>query len=59
MGIIAILSGPVSEGIFIFVGFPIIYGIMGVIGSIIMAIPYNLIANKIGGIEYEAEAVLD
>jgi len=57
LGIIATLSGPVSEGIFIFIGFPILYGAMGAISGIIMAVPYNVIAQKIGGIEYEAEVV--
>jgi hypothetical protein len=51
------LSGPVSEGISIFVGFPILYGAMGATGGIIMAAPYNFIAKKIGGIEYEIETV--
>ncbi len=34
---------------------PIFYGIMGFISGILMAIPYNMIANWIGGLEVEVE----
>lgn len=36
--------------------FPIMYGIMGFVGGIIMAFIYNLIAGLAGGIEIETDA---
>ena len=34
---------------------PVIYGVFGFVGGIIMAVIYNLIARWIGGIEVEVE----
>ena len=35
--------------------FPILYGILGFLGGLITALPYNLIARFVGGIELELE----
>ena len=37
--------------------FPIMYGVMGFFGGIIVAALYNLIARWVGGIEFEVEDV--
>ena len=37
------------------IGFPIIYGLVGVIGGALYAALYNLVAGLIGGIEIELE----
>ncbi|MFA0823928.1 MAG: hypothetical protein ACC612_13705 [Methanomethylovorans sp.] len=42
-------------GLGVIITVPIFYGIMGFISGIIMAIPYNIIANWIGGLEVEVE----
>ena len=42
-------------GLGVIITVPVFYGIMGFISGIIMAIPYNIIANWIGGLEVEVE----
>ena len=37
------------------IGFPIIYGLVGVIGGALYAALYNLVAGLVGGIEIELE----
>ena len=37
--------------------FPILYGVMGFVGGVIVAALYNLIARWIGGLEFEVEDV--
>ena len=37
--------------------FPIMYGVMGFVGGVIVAALYNLIARWIGGLEFEVEDV--
>ena len=50
-------SSALMGGVMLFVGIlaPIIYGVMGFIGGVIMAALYNLFARWIGGIEVEVE----
>ena len=40
-------------GILAVIAFPIIYGIAGLIGGAIVAIVYNLVAEKIGGVKID------
>ena len=37
--------------------FPIMYGVMGFVGGVIVAALYNLIARWVGGLEFEVEDV--
>jgi hypothetical protein len=57
--IISALDGSSAEvfGFEMIIIIPLLYGAIGAIGGILMAVPYNIVAKKIGGIEYEAEAV--
>jgi len=47
--------GIMAVGVFAIVLFPILYGIGGFIGGVIMAAVYNLVAGMIGGLEMEFE----
>lgn len=49
----AIIGGLVGVGAVII--FPIMYGILGFIGGLIMAFIYNLLAGIFGGIEFEVD----
>ena len=49
-GVMAFLFGAAAV-----ITLPLFYGIMGFISGILMAIPYNLIAAWIGGLEVEVE----
>ena len=40
-----------SQGILPFICFPILYGIMGFLGGLLLACIYNIIAGFVGGIE--------
>jgi hypothetical protein len=57
LGIIGAVSGTLTEGLMLIVVFPVMYGAMGVLSGLILTVPYNLLAQKIGGIEYETEIV--
>ena len=59
MGAISAITDGIAQGIAMMFGLPIFYAALGVIGGLIMVIPYNIIAPKIGGIEYEAEVILE
>jgi hypothetical protein len=51
------LSGAVAS-LFILIGIPIFYGILGFIGGIIAAAIYNLVAHFTGGLEFEVRDVV-
>ncbi len=54
------LAGGVSTvvlGIFMMIGFPIMYGLMGFIAGAISAVIYNIAAGMIGGIKFDLEGV--
>jgi hypothetical protein len=47
-------GGPmVAFGVFSLILFPLMYGILGFIGGLIMAFLYNIVASMVGGIELE------
>ena len=50
-------GGSILIGLFIMIGIPIFYGIMGFIGGAISSLLYNLFAGMVGGIEIEVENV--
>jgi MFS family permease len=49
--------GPIAVGIFMMIGIPIFYGVLGFIGGIIGALIYNALAGVVGGVKFELEAV--
>ena len=54
------LAGGVSTvvlGVFMMIGFPIIYGTMGFLAGIIGALIYNAAAGMVGGVKFELEGV--
>jgi hypothetical protein len=49
------VAGRVMEGLFTFVMAPLIYGVMGALVNAFMALIYNLVAQRLGGIELDLE----
>ena len=59
IGLLSRLFNPNAFGVIFMVFLPIIYGICGFIGGLIMAAIYNLISKWIGGLEVETEEIKD
>ena len=47
----------VVGGLFVMIGLPIIYGLIGFVAGVIGALIYNIFAGMVGGIEIEVENV--
>lgn len=50
--------GGAVVALFILIGVPIFYGIMGFIGGVIASAIYNLVARFTGGLEFEVRDVI-
>lgn len=50
-GAMAMIAG---MGLFMVIALPIMFGISGVIGGAVMALLYNFVAGRWGGIQYES-----
>ncbi len=57
VGMIVLGEGAVRTAGFLYLFMPIILGILGFIGFAIFAAIYNLLANSLGGVEFEVEDV--
>jgi hypothetical protein len=54
IGIVMIAGGPQGLGMGVFLIFtPVIYGVMGYLGSAVFGLLYNFLAARVGGIEFE------
>lgn len=51
--VISLFSGGLLLAIFAPIGFGIIYGVIGFLSGFILALPYNFVAKKVGGIKFE------
>ncbi len=55
--LISQIFNPNSMGIIMVIILPIIYGILGFLGGLIMSALYNLVSKWIGGLEIETEEI--
>ncbi len=50
-----VIQGRIMEGVFIFFSAPVLYGVIGALVNLFMAKIYNLVSDRVGGIEVELE----
>ena len=57
MALFMMVSGIFFQSLLMLVFAPVMYGVMGFVGTLIAAVIYNLVAARIGGIEYTTSDV--